>query len=115
MGFFTPPLFKWKEPDAHVHRSDLIKSWPKGLTLMHNNIDVYVAQIMRSDGKSVIFIPFNKMAECAVTVVELPGERPYFHLVFTPTQTRIWGIFGCNFLKETALEDAVMLEQVLAL
>ncbi len=46
---------------------------------------------------------------------ELPGEKPYYYLIFTPTQTRIWGIFGCNFLKETALEDPEVLEQVLSL
>jgi len=115
MAFFSPPIFKWEEPVAHQRRKYFIKSWPTALTTMHNHVSVYETQFLRQDGKTAVGIPFNKIKECSVTVEELPDEKPYFQLVFTPTQTRIWGIFGCNFLTETALDDPLLLGQVLAL
>jgi len=114
MGFFSPPLFKWDEPEAYQRRNFMVKSWPKGLTLQSNHISVYETQFLRADGRSVIGIPFNKIKECVVMAQELDGER-FYVLTFTPTQTRIWGILGCNFLKETAVGDPVVLGQVIGL
>jgi len=92
----------------------MIKGWPKGLTVQNNHISVYETQFLRQGGQSVIGIPFNKIKECVVTAQELDGEK-FYVLALTPTQTRIWGIFGCNFLKETAVADTTVLEQVIGL
>jgi hypothetical protein len=113
VAFFSPPLFKWVEPEAYQRRNFLIKGWPKGLTLVSNHLSVYETQITRADGRSIIGVPFDKIKECAVTAQELDGER-FFVLTFTPTKTHIW-IFPCNFLKETAVSDLELLEQIIGL
>jgi len=92
----------------------MLKGWPKGLTLQNNHISVYETQFLRQGGQSMIGIPFDKIMECVVTAQELDGEK-FYVMTFTPTQTRVWGILGCNFLKETAVADAVVLEQVIGL
>ncbi len=68
---------------------------------MSEHISVYETQFTART-KSVISIPFDKIKECTVTAQELDGEK-FYVLTFTPTQTRISGIFRCNFLKETAM------------
>ena len=82
--------------------------------MQNNQVSVYETQFLRFSGKSAMGIPFAKIKECTVTAQELDGEK-FYVLTLVPTQTRIWGIFGCNFLKETAAADPVVLEQVLAL
>lgn len=112
MAFFSPPLFTWEEPDAYTTRNYFVKSWPQAMILQRNHLKVYEHLILRQDGKSVLSLPFNKLAECVVTLHEAPDEKPYYLLTFIPKPLGFWG-FMFNFIKESALDDPLLLDQVL--
>jgi len=110
VAFLSPPILKWKEPDAYLRDQCLIKNQPKAF-ISNSFIDVYEHQILRTGGRSVTAMYFNKLEQCTVTERKLPDET-YYVLTLTPKYKGFWA-FSFNFLKETAVADPVILEQFL--